>query len=309
MMTPDRRIRITEVALRDGLQGHATLIPTGQKLQLLSLLSKAGLSSIEATSFVSPKAVPQLADAEELIARARGLPGVRLSALALNLKGAERAIASGVHELAVVLSVTDTMNRKNVGMSLQQAITACEDVIRRAASHELPTRAYISVAFECPFEGSVHPDVIVRLASRMLDAGATELVIADTIGAAAPAHVYELCRVLAETMSNDRIGLHLHDTRGMGIANAWAGISAGIRRFDSSAGGLGGCPFAPGAAGNLATEDLVLMAEASGYATGVNLPVLYDAVQFASQVTGRELGGRSMSWAKSRRDAALVASS
>jgi len=308
-MTTDRQIRITEVALRDGLQGHATLIPTEQKLELLSLLLAAGLSNLEATSFVSPKAVPQLADAEELISRARGLAGVRLSALAPNARGVERAIASGVHEVAVVLSATDTMNRKNVGMSLHQATVASEDVIRRAASHHVPSRAYISVAFECPFEGTVRPEVVVLLARQMLEAGATELVIADTIGAAGPAQVQELCGLLTESIPSDRIGLHLHDTRGLGLANAWAGISAGIRRFDSSAGGLGGCPFAPGAAGNLATEDLVLMAESGGYTTGVNLPALYDAVQFASQITGRELGGRSMSWAKTRRNAALVGSS
>lgn len=308
-MTTDRHIRITEVALRDGLQGHTTFVPTEQKLRLLHSLSKAGLNNIEATSFVSPKAVPQLADAAELIARARDLPGVQLSALALNLKGVERAIASGVHEVAVVLSATDTMNRKNAGMSLHQATIASEDVIRRAASHQLTSRAYISVAFECPFEGAVPSEVVLRLALRMLAAGATELVIADTIGAAGPAQVQELCRVLAESIPVERIGLHLHDTRGLGIANAWAGICAGIRRFDASAGGLGGCPFAPGAAGNLATEDLVLMAESGGYATGVDLPALYDAVELASQITGRELGGRSMSWARTRRNAALVGSS
>ncbi|MET4578082.1 hydroxymethylglutaryl-CoA lyase [Ottowia thiooxydans] len=308
-MSTDPNIRITEVALRDGLQGHASFIPTEQKLNLLKLLSKAGLNSIEATSFVSPKTIPQLADAEELIARSRELPDVRLSALAPNVRGVERAIASGVHEVAVVLAATDTMNRKNLGMSLDQAIAASEEVIARAASRKLSTRAYIAVAFECPFEGLVPSDVVVSLAARMLDAGATELVIADTIGAASPAQVQEVCRILTRSIPSDLIGLHLHDTRGMGVANAWAGISAGIRRFDASAGGLGGCPFAPGAAGNLATEDLVLMAESCGYPTGVDLPALYDAVAFASQITGRTLGGRSMSWAKARRTASVAESS
>lgn len=309
MTIPDRQIRITEVALRDGLQSHPTLIPAEQKLQLLALLSKAGLSNFEATSFVSPKAVPQLADAEEVIARAREMAGARLSALTPNLRGVDRAIASGVHDVAVVLSATDTMNRKNIGMSFAETIVASEDVIRRAASHQLPSRAYISVAFECPFEGAVSPDVVVRLARQMLDAGATELVIADTIGAAGPAQVQDLCGALTETIPVDRIGLHLHDTRGLGVANAWAGLSAGIRRFDASAGGLGGCPFAPGAAGNLATEDLVLMAESAGYTTGVDLSALYQAIEFASIVVGRPLGGRSMSWARSRRGAGTPAGS
>jgi hydroxymethylglutaryl-CoA lyase len=308
MMTADRQLRITEVALRDGLQGHATFIATEQKMRLLQLLFKAGLSNIEATSFVSPKAVPQLADAEELIARSREIPGVNISALALNRRGADRAISSGAHEVAVVLSATDTMNRKNVGMSLEEATKVSEAVTQQAASHHLPTRAYISVAFECPFEGPVPPPVVVRLAQQMLKAGATELVIADTIGAAGPGQVYDLCRELIKTIPAHLIGLHLHDTRGMGSANAWAGISAGIRRFDSSVGGLGGCPFAPGAAGNLATEDLVLMAHSSGFDTGVSLPALYDAVQFAGQITGRELGGRSMPWVKTRRDSGLAVS-
>ena len=294
------RLYITDVALRDGLQNQTVHVPTPAKIAFLQKLVAAGIRSVEATSFVSPKAVPQLADATEVVQAAHRMLGLRVSVLVPNLKGLERARAAGAQEIAVVLSATDTMNRKNINMGLADAIRASEDCLVAAKQAGLKTRAYVAVAFECPFEGAVDLATVVQLSERMAMAGAEEIVIADTIGAAAPGQVKERILALKNSVPIDRLALHLHDTRGLGTANAWAGIEAGVRRFDSSAGGLGGCPFAPGAAGNLATEDLVLMAMQSGFDTGVDVALLDDAIAYLAQQLGRELGGRSMLWFRAR---------
>ncbi|MBO9355605.1 hydroxymethylglutaryl-CoA lyase [Bordetella petrii] len=295
-MTQDTLI-ITDVAPRDGLQNQRVAVPTEAKLELIRLLHAAGVASIEATSFVSPKAVPQMADAAELMAAVhRQLPGLRASALVPNLKGLERAHAAGVREVAVVLSATETMNQKNINMGLAQATTVCVDTLHAARQRGLRTRAYVAVAFDCPFEGRTPLETVVRLAARMDEAGADEIVIADTIGSAAPGMVQTHFRALAQAVPPRKLAAHFHDTRGLAAANAWAAILAGVRRFDASVGGIGGCPFAPGAAGNAATEDLVLMAEGSGLATGISLPGLLHAVAYAESRLGRELGGRSSAW-------------
>ncbi len=299
-MSPRETIHITEVSPRDGLQNQPALVSTADKARLVALLVEAGLRSIEATSFVSPKAVPQMADAADVIAATRHHEHVRFSALIPNLKGLERATAAGAREVAIVLAATETMNQRNIGMSLGQAIEVSEAALVAARDQGLRTRAYVAVAFECPFEGPVDPADTIRLAERMLAAGASEIVVADTIGAAAPGQVTELVRRMAGTVPVERIAMHFHDTRGLGAANAYAALEAGIRRFDSSAGGIGGCPFAPGAAGNLATEDLVLMAEKSGYDTGIDLFRLLAAVDFAQEVLGRPLGGHSVTWLRQR---------
>ena len=295
------RLQITEVALRDGLQNQSVHIPTQAKIAFLQKLVASGIQSVEATSFVSPKAVPQLADAAELVQAASLMAGLRVSVLVPNLKGLERAMAAGAREIAVVLSATDTMNRKNINMSLQEATRASEDTLIAAKQAGLKTRAYVAVAFECPFEGVVDLATVVRLSERMAMAGAEEIVIADTIGAAGPGQVKECITALKNSVPIERLALHLHDSRGLGTANAWAGMEAGVRRFDSSAGGLGGCPFAPGAAGNLATEDLVLMATQCGFDTGIDVALLDDAVSYMQQQLGRKLGGRSMPWFRARR--------
>ncbi|MBV7486431.1 hydroxymethylglutaryl-CoA lyase [Bordetella sp. BOR01] len=295
-MTQDRLI-ITDVAPRDGLQNQRVSVPTEAKLELIRLLHAAGVASIEATSFVSPKAVPQMADAAELMAQVhRLLPALRASALVPNQKGLERAHAAGVREVAVVLSATETMNLKNINMDLARATTVCEQTLRAAGQLGLRTRAYVAVAFDCPFEGPTALDTVVQLALRMEQAGAQEIVIADTIGSASPGMVKTHFDVLGQALPVHKLAAHFHDTRGMATANAWAAIQAGVRRFDASAGGIGGCPFAPGAAGNAATEDLVLMAERSGLATDISLPGLLRAVAYAESRLGRELGGRSSAW-------------
>ncbi|MVW71597.1 MULTISPECIES: hydroxymethylglutaryl-CoA lyase [unclassified Bordetella] len=295
-MSQDRLI-ITDVAPRDGLQNQQVPFPTDAKVQLIKLLHDAGVSSVEATSFVSPKAVPQMADAAEVIARVqRELPELRASALIPNQKGLERAHASGAREVAVVLSATQTMNQKNINMDLGTATRVSESALLAARELGLRRRAYVAVAFDCPFEGPTNLDTVVALAIRMHEAGAEEIIIADTIGSAAPGMVKHHFETLAQALPVEKLAAHFHDTRGMATANAWAAIEAGVRRFDASVGGIGGCPFAPGAAGNAATEDLVLMAERSGLTTGISLPGLLHAIDFAESQLGRALGGRSIAW-------------
>lgn len=302
------QVYITDVAARDGLQNQQVHLSTASKLQLIGLLHAAGVASVEATSFVSPKAVPQMADAAELVQQLnQAYPDLRSSALVPNLKGLERAAAAGAREIAVVLSATEIMNQKNINMGLAQATEASEQVLTRARELGMRTRAYIAVAFACPFEGITPLDRVLALAVRMQAAGAGEIVIADTIGAAAPPDVTERMCALAQVVAPDRLAIHLHDTRGMGVANAWAALAAGVRRFDASTGGIGGCPFAPGAAGNLATEDLVLMAGQSGFATGIDLDLLLDAVAFAEQELRRPLGGGAATWLRRQRARRLAA--
>lgn len=290
------QIYITDVSPRDGLQNQTQLLPTETKVELIRLLWAAGLRRVEATSFVSPKAVPQMADAAEVLAGIATFAQLAPSALVPNMKGLERARAAGAREIAVVLSATETMNQRNIGMSLDEATRVSEETLQAALASGLATRAYVAVAFECPFEGLVSSARVVELAQRMALAGAQEVVIADTIGAAAPAQVKRLLSDLGGSVPPERTGVHFHDTRGFGSANAWAALEAGVRRFDASTGGLGGCPFAPGAAGNVATEDLVLMAGQSGLMTGVDLDALVHAIDFMSQQLGRPFGGRSMGW-------------
>ena len=296
------QIHITDVSPRDGLQNQALPVSTAAKLQLARLLVAAGVRSIEATSFVSPRAVPQMADAAELLPQLQAaLPTLRTSVLVPNLKGLERAHAAGAKEIAVVLSATETMNQRNINMGLAKALEVSEQTLAAARTLGLRTRAYVAVAFDCPFEGETPLAEVIRLAQRMHLAGADEIVIADTIGSASPAQVKERFAALGSELPIQRLAAHLHDTRGMAVANAWAAIEAGVRRFDASVGGIGGCPFAPGAAGNIATEDLVLMAERSGFATGISLDGLLDAVDFAQAELQRPLGGRAITWLRSRR--------
>ena len=296
-------IHITDVAPRDGLQNQPVHLGANDKLRLVQLLAAAGVRSIEATSFVSPKAVPQMADAAELLPLVHAaLPALRCSVLVPNLKGLERAHAAGAAEIAVVLSATETMNQRNINMGLEQATEVSERTLAAAQALGLRTRAYVAVAFDCPFEGETPLAEVLRLARRMQAAGAGEIVIADTIGSASPGMVKQRMRVLAEAIAPERLAIHLHDTRGMAVANAWAALEAGIRRFDASVGGIGGCPFAPGAAGNLATEDLVLMAERSGFATGISLDGLLEAIDFAQERLQRPLGGRAIAWLRRQRE-------
>lgn len=304
---PRDSVHITDVAPRDGLQNQAIHLCTDAKLGLIGHLVNAGVRSVEATSFVSPKAVPQMADAGEIVPQLSARwPRLRTSVLVPNLKGLERAHLAGAREIAVVLCATETMNRKNINMGLDEALRVCEQTLAQAHVLGLRTRAYVAVAFDCPFEGETPLAEVLRLAARMHAAGAGEIVIADTIGSAAPGQVGERLAALRDVVPLEQLAVHLHDTRGLGAANAWAALEAGVRRFDASVGGIGGCPFAPGAAGNLATEDLVLMMERSGLSTGISLDGLLAAVDFAEAQLQRTLGGRSSTWLRRQREKRAV---
>ncbi len=292
---------ITDVGPRDGLQSQRTPVDTAGKRELIAALFAAGLRRIEATSFVSPRAVPQMADADALVKDLHAPADARVSVLVPNQRGLARAVAAGAREVAVVLSATETMNQKNIRMSLEVALRTCKDTLADAARAGLRTRAYVAVAFACPFEGDTPTARVVDLALQMQAAGAGEIVIADTIGAAAPTDVNRVLDALLARMPAERIGLHFHDTRGMALANAWAAIGHGVRRFDASIGGVGGCPFAPGAAGNLATEDLALMAQQCGFDTGIDLGTLLDAVDTTSRLVGYQVGGHSARWLARRK--------
>lgn len=296
------QVWITDVGPRDGLQSQKTLVPVQGKQDLIAALWAAGVPAVEATSFVSPKAVPQMADADTLLPAVEVPRGRRLSALVPNHRGLERAVQAGCREIAVVLAATETMNQRNIRMSLKAAIDTASETLRLAHEHGLATRAYIAVAFACPFEGPTPVDRVCELAERMGETGTGEVVIADTIGAAAPGDVRRVLAALLAGIPAAQLGLHLHDTRGMALANAWEGLQIGIRRFDASIAGLGGCPFAPGAAGNLATEDLALMCAQTGYATNIDLAALVRAVDLAQELVGYPVGGRSLRWIRQNLD-------
>ena len=290
-------IWITDVSPRDGLQNQPKHLSTHEKLALIRLLVAAGLERIEVTSFVSPSAVPQMADAADLLSLVISeFPKLQSTVLVPNLKGLERARLAGASEISVVLAATDTMNRKNINQGLADATRNCQDTVRAARAMGMRTRAYLAVAFDCPFEGVTPLPTLLALAQHMQAAQVDEIVIADTIGSATPGRVRDGLRVLGLAIPMNQLAMHFHDTRGLAAANAWAALEAGIRRFDASAGGLGGCPFAPGAAGTLATEELVLMAQGSGFQTNIDIGSLLDVIEFAQLKLDRPLGGRSYSW-------------
>lgn len=292
-------LAITEVGPRDGLQNLACRMATQDKLEFVRRLSLAGFASIEVSSFVSPKAVPQLSDSAELFAAIQAAPWKkpsRLSALLANRKGLSRAREVNVREIAIVVAATDTMNRRNINMSLDQARKEAVEIMGEARRMGISCRAYVAVAFECPFEGKVPSSAVIGLAQELCEAGAYELVIADTIGAGSPMDVSRLLKDLTPTISAAELAFHFHDTRGLGVANAWTAIEWGVRRFDSSIGGLGGCPFAPGAAGNLATEDLVTLAEQCGISTGIDIQEMLGVFDFLEEILGRAVGGKCSSW-------------
>lgn len=285
---------IIEVGPRDGLQNEKIPIPTDVKLRFIGQLAAAGLSEIEATSFVSPKWVPQLGDAAELWPQ---LPtGPSYSALVPNIKGLERALSVGVRRISVFTAASDAFTQKNINMTVEQSLDVFHEVIRafEAAEDEdhdevhspRSVRGYVSTAFECPYAGRMDPGKVASVVDRLFEMGVDEVSIGDTIGVAAPTEVRALAKAL-EGRPKERIAWHFHDTRGTAIANASAALDLGFERFDSSAAGLGGCPYAPGAGGNLATEDLVYFLERSGLATGIDLDRLSKSTQEVLALLGR----------------------
>jgi hydroxymethylglutaryl-CoA lyase len=292
----DTHIRVNEVGLRDGLQSQPRHLSLDERLRLARSLMDSGLQHLEIGSFVSPKAVPQMAGTGELIAALDVPQGVHLSALIPNMKGYELARDAGIDTVAVVVSATETMNLKNINMSLEKTLEVARTIIKRGVSEGARVQAYLAVAFECPFEGPTPRDIVVAQAAQLAEWGADEIVIADTIGAAHPAAVRGLMDTLVATHGAGRLACHFHDTRAMGLANVFAAIESGVRQFDSSVGGLGGCPFAPGAKGNVATEDVVMLCEQMGFNTGVEMPALLKSVELVSELIGAPQGGRAHYW-------------
>ncbi len=290
---PPRRITVVEVSPRDGLQAEPRTLPTNVKLELITRLAEAGCTVIEATSFVNPKAVPQLADAEELLHALKRRPGVRYPVLVPNEKGLDRAMAAGATEIAVFASASESYSRKNLNRSRDEAIDGYREVVSRAKAARLRVRGYLSMVIADPWDGPTKPEVVVECAKRLLAMGCDDLSLGDTSGVGTPGEVRTLIRAITDAaISLDIIALHLHDTYGQALANVLAAMERGITTFDASVGGIGGSPFAKMAAGNLATEDLVWMCNGLGIETGLHIERLAATSAWMSQQLGRELPGR-----------------
>jgi len=287
------RVRIYEVGPRDGLQNEATPIPTSTKLRFIELLAAAGLTEIEATSFVAPKAIPQLADADELVAAIPRNRGIRYPVLVPNLRGLARAEAVGADAIAVFTAASDAFTEHNIGMTIAESIEAFEPVVARATELGWWRRGYVSTAFGCPYTGAVDAARTIDVGLRLLEIGVDEVCFGDTIGVAVPRQVTKLTdQAVAAGIPLEQIAFHFHDTRGTALANVVAGLASGIRCFDASTGGTGGCPYAPGAAGNLATEDLVYLLDASGFEHGVRLQGILEAARFIAGALGKPLASK-----------------
>jgi len=269
--TLPKRVTVVEVGPRDGLQNEANVVPTSMKIQFIDALSDAGLPVIEVTSFVDPRWIPQLADADDVLRGISKKIGVRYPVLVPNARGMERAIAAGARDVSVFTAASETFNKRNINASIDESIERFAPVVATARSSGIRVRGYISCAFGCPYEGAVAPDKTVAVAKRLVDLGIEEVSIGDTIGVATPNQVVDVCDRLIKHIDVGRLAMHFHDTRGTALANVVAALEQGIAIFDSSSGGLGGCPYAPGAAGNLATEDLLYMLHGMGIETGVAL--------------------------------------
>ena len=289
---------VNDVGPRDGLQNQPRVLPPDDRMTLVRALLDAGMTCVEVGAFVSPKAVPAMAGAGEILAGLADTDGATLTVLIPNLKGYELATAAGATSVCMVLYGSEGMASANVRMSRAQAEGAAVEILQRAQADGVRVTATIAVAFECPYQGRVDPGLVRDIVARFLDLGADELGIADTIGAANPAQVRALTRDLVDLHGPSRLSCHFHDTRAMGLANVFAALESGIRKFDASIAGLGGCPFAPGASGNVATEDVVMMLQQMGFETGIDLERLMIAAELAQELIGTAPGGRASAWLK-----------
>lgn len=283
------RVTIVEVGPRDGFQMETAFIPTELKTRVIDAVAVAGVRKIEATSFVNPKVIPQMADSAEVMARVRRPPGVGFAALIPNLKGAQRAIEARCDGVRLVVCSTETYNRRNVGMSVAQSLTAVDDILALTRAAGVGFEAIIALAFGCPFEGHVPEDVPVHLAQTLFEKGVTEIGIADSIGTGNPVQVRRMMARLRGELPGAHFSMHIHDTRGLGLANVLAALEAGVDTFDASIGGLGGCPIMTGGTGNIATEDLVNMCEEMGIRTGVDVEGVMAASRLMQDFLGRPL--------------------
>lgn len=283
---PDR-VRIVEVGPRDGLQNETQPVPTEIKIELIDRLGAAGLPAVELTSFVSPRWVPQLADAEAVLAGVDFRPGTDYPVLVPNMKGLERALASGVREIAVFTAASDSFNRHNINADIDESLERIAAVVAAARSADVKVRAYVSCVLGCPYEGDIAPGRVVDVSSRLLDLGCYEVSLGDTIGAGTPLLARRLVEAVAESVPLSRLAVHFHDTRGQALANILACLEVGVTTVDAAVAGLGGCPYARGATGNVATEDLVYMLHGMGIETGVDAEGLIEASLFISDALGR----------------------
>jgi hydroxymethylglutaryl-CoA lyase len=285
-------VTVYEVSPRDGLQNETSILPIAAKRELIEALVSAGLKHIEVTSFVSPRWVPQLADAVELVQALPRADGVTFSALCPNATGLERAKLAGLKEIAIFMSASETHNQKNTNKSIQRSLEVFEELIPAARDAGMKVRAYISTVWGCPYEGDVDPQRALEIARDLARWGAYQISLGDTIGVGTPLQTQRICQLFLAEFAQEQLALHLHDTRGTALANVLVGLDAGIRTFDASVGGLGGCPYAPGASGNLSTEDLVYLLHGMGLETGVDLEKLIEAGAVAERVVGRKLPGK-----------------
>ncbi|MBT1451782.1 hydroxymethylglutaryl-CoA lyase [Glaciecola sp. XM2] len=290
-----KRVYINDVGPRDGLQNQAKILLPEQRLDLIKSLVKAGLDGVEVGAFVSPKAVPAMAGTDQIC---QSLPSsdCHFSALIPNMKGFELARDNNVKLASLVMAASNTMNEKNIRMDNAQTLAMIKDVIDAASGTEVELQVYLATAWECPFEGIISVNQVHELAAQLIEMGASRLVIADTIGAGDPQAVNNVMSALISDFDADMFACHFHDTRAMGLANVYAALEAGVRRFDASIAGLGGCPFAPGASGNVATEDVVMMCEQMGYETGIDMFGLLAASDLAVELTETARGGNAKTW-------------
>jgi len=287
-----RRVTVVEVGPRDGLQNEAATVSTADKVTFVDRLSDAGFPAIEVSAFVNPARVPQMSDAADVFQRIARRPGTRYTALVPNLAGLERAAEAGLSEIAIFAAASESFSRANINRGIDDSLSAYAAVCERAHTSGIRVRGYLSTAFGCPYEGRVPPERVAALSARLLDMGVYEVAVSDTIGVAHPGQVAIVLDTVSGTVSLDRIALHFHDTRGTALANVLTAMTLGISTFDASAGGLGGCPYAPGASGNLATEDLIYMLDGLGVDTGVSLARLVDASRFIESKLGHPLPSR-----------------
>lgn len=299
-MRHPERVTVVEVGPRDGLQNESASISTDDKVGFVNRLTSARLPIIEVSAFVSPKWVPQMSDAVDVFARIQRDPSTRYTALVPNLAGLARAHAAGVHEVAIFAAASESFSRKNINQTIAESLDAYAAVCARAREIGIRVRAYVSTAFGCPFEGAVDIARVADVAAALVEMGAFEVAISDTIGIAHPGQVPDVIAAVATRVPLPQIALHFHDTRGTALANVLAAMDVGIATFDASCGGLGGCPYAPGATGNLATEDLIYMLHGLGIESGVNLEALLDAASFVEDRLGRQLQSRFYRAAKAR---------
>ena len=292
-MSIPRFVTVCEMGARDGLQNEHAVIRTEDKVRFIDLLSDSGLPLIEATSFVSPKAIPQLADAADVFTQIRKRAGVRYPVLTPNVKGLERAKAAGADSIAVFTAASEAFTKRNINMTIDESLDTFRDVLRNAKENNMWVRGYVSTAFGSPFGDVVEPETVVDVSRKLMDMGCDEISIGDTIGVGVPSQVDELVPALGRDIPLSKIAFHFHDTRGTALANVYAALQHGIAIFDSSSGGLGGCPYAPGATGNLGTEDLLYMLHGMGIQTGVDLAKVRDASRFIAGVLGHELTSKA----------------